>query len=118
MKSETITESCPADPILRMIAGRWKTQILYLLGEDGPARFNALQRRLAPVSPKVLTSRLRELAQDGLIWREQEATIPPKVTYGLTDLGREVHEVLKSFDTVGRKFGSGKLVNVVNPETA
>lgn len=106
MKHETTTETCAADHILRVIAGRWKTHIIYLLGKDGPARFNVLQRRLAPVSPKVLTSRLRELTQDGLIWRAQEETIPPKVTYGLTDLGHEVHEVLKSFDTVGRKIGS------------
>ncbi|WP_324754186.1 helix-turn-helix domain-containing protein [Roseovarius sp. Pro17] len=106
MKRETTTEICPADPILRVIAGRWKTHIVYLLGQNGPARFNVIQRRLVPISPKVLTSRLRELADDGLIWREQEATIPPKVTYGLTDLGREVHEVLKSFDAVGRKLGS------------
>nr|WP_298412278.1 helix-turn-helix domain-containing protein [uncultured Halomonas sp.] len=104
MKRETIPDPCAADPVLRAIAGRWKTHVIYLLGENGPVRFNVIQRRLAPVSPKVLTSRLRELAEDGLIWREQEATIPPKVTYGLTDLGREVHEVLKSFDAIGRKF--------------
>ncbi|WP_417722893.1 winged helix-turn-helix transcriptional regulator [Salipiger sp.] len=96
-----MTSDCPGDPILRMIAGRWKTHIIYLLGEDGPARFNAIQRRLSPISPKVLTTRLRELAQDGLIWRTQEETIPPKVTYGLTDLGREVHGILKAFDTIG-----------------
>lgn len=106
MKHETTREACPADPILRVIAGRWKTHIIYLLGQDGPARFNVLQRRLAPVSPKVLTGRLRELAEDGLIWRKQEATIPPKVTYGLTDLGHEVHDVLKSFDAIGRKVGA------------
>ncbi|WP_227367533.1 winged helix-turn-helix transcriptional regulator [Halomonas sp. M20] len=106
MKRETTPDTCPAAPALRAIAGRWKTHIIYLLGEEGPVRFNAIQRRLAPVSPKVLTSRLRELAKDDLVWREQEETIPPKVTYGLTDLGREVHEVLKSFDAVGRKFDS------------
>ena len=106
VKSETNTDTCPADPILRVIAGRWKTHIVYLLGNDGPARFNVIQRRLTPVSPKVLTSRLRELAEDGLIWRTQEETIPPKVTYGLTDLGGEVHDVLKSFDAVGRKLKS------------
>ncbi len=34
------------------------------------------------------------------------ANVPPKVTYGLTNLGREVHVILKSFDTIGRKVGS------------
>lgn len=99
--------TCPADPILKVISGRWKTHILYLLGDAGPSRFNLIQRRLVPISPKVLASKLRELAQDGLIWRVQEETIPPKVTYGLTDLGRDVHQVLKSFDTLGDRIGSG-----------
>lgn len=104
MTPDEMADICPADPILRAIAGRWKTHVLYLLGEDGPARFMVLQRRLAPVSPKVLSSRLKELAQDGLIWREQEQTIPPKVTYGLTEQGHAVHAILKSFDALGRRF--------------
>jgi DNA-binding HxlR family transcriptional regulator len=105
--TEDITpDLCPADPILRVMAGRWKTHIVYLLGEDGPARFTAIQRHLPPISPKVLTSRLRELEQDGLVWRVQEETIPPKVTYGLTELGLEVHAILKSFDAVGQRLKS------------
>ncbi|MEX3014034.1 winged helix-turn-helix transcriptional regulator [Gymnodinialimonas hymeniacidonis] len=106
MTPDELAKACPADPVLRAIAGRWKTHVLYFLGENGPARFTMLQRRLAPVSPKVLSSRLKELAEDGMIWRKQEATIPPKVTYGLTDLGGEVHTVLKSFDPLGKKIES------------
>ena len=69
---------------------QWKTHILCLLGETGPARFGELRRRVAGISPKVLAARLRELAGDGLIWRDQTATIPPQVTYGLTPFGDEV----------------------------
>jgi len=45
-------------------------------------------------------TRLRELEADGLVWREQENTIPPKVTYGLTETGLAVHAVLKSLERI------------------
>jgi DNA-binding HxlR family transcriptional regulator len=48
----------------------------------------------------VLTTRLRELEADGLVWREQENSIPPKVTYGLTETGLAVHAVLKDIEKI------------------
>ena len=62
--------------------GQWKTPVLYLLGEKGPARFGEIQRLVIGISPKVLTQRLHELEADGLVWRAHEPTIPPKVTSG------------------------------------
>lgn len=96
------TAACPADALLRKLWGQWKTHVIYVLGEEGPCRFGVLRRRVAGISPKVLTQRLRELEADGLAWRAQENTIPPKVTYGLTDMGLAVHEVLKGFDPIAR----------------
>lgn len=78
--------------------------VVYLLGEHGPARFGVLRRRLEGVSPKVLTQRLRELEADGLLWREQDSTVPPKVTYGLTEMGRDVHGALRAFDVPARRW--------------
>ena len=57
--------ACPADPLLRLLWGQWKTHVLYLLGEKGPARFGEMQRLIIGISPKVLTQRLRELEADG-----------------------------------------------------
>lgn len=74
--------------------------MIYVLGERGPCRFGALRREIDGISPKVLTQRLRELEADGLAWRQQQNTIPPKVTYGLTETGRAVHTVLKGFDQI------------------
>ncbi len=102
MHHPPLTAVCPADPLLRALWGQWKTHILYLLGESGPTRFGEIQRRLEGISPKVLTSRLRDLAVDRLIWREQTATVPPQVTYGLTPIGQEIHRTLKSFDALAR----------------
>lgn len=97
-------DGCPADPLLRLMWGQWKAHVIYLLGEHGPARFGVLRQRLEGISPKVLTQRLRELEAGGLLWRQQESTVPPKVTYGLTEMGRDVHAALKALDAPARRW--------------
>lgn len=77
---------CPVEDALRLLTGKWRLLVLFRLGE-GPQRFNALQRALSPVTQKVLTATLRGLEGDGLIWRKSANTIPPEVTYGLTERG-------------------------------
>ena len=99
-----LADLCPADPVLRALWGQWKTHVLHVLGTRGACRFGVLRRTIAGISPKVLTQRLRELERDGLVWREQTATIPPQVTYGLTERGRHVHGVLRKFDAVAAEW--------------
>lgn len=96
--------NCPADPLLRLLWGQWKTHVLQVLGDQGPMRFGQLQRSLPKISSKVLTQRLRELERDGLVWRNHEPTIPPKVTYGLTEMGDDVHRSLKALEGPARKW--------------
>jgi DNA-binding HxlR family transcriptional regulator len=91
---------CTADALLRKLWGQWKTHVIYVLGEQQAYRFGALRRRVTGISPKVLTTRLRELEAVGLVWREQENTIPPKVTYRLTETGFAVHAVLKDIEKI------------------
>ncbi|HTE80721.1 MAG TPA: helix-turn-helix domain-containing protein [Reyranella sp.] len=86
--------ACPMDYILRMLMGPWTTYIVYNLRTYGPQRFGELKRRVAGVSAKMLTERLRTLEGAGLIKRDYEAIIPPKVTYSLTARGHELDEVL------------------------
>src|SRR6201990_256435 len=86
--------SCPMDFILRMLMGPWTTYVLYNLKTYGPQRFGELKRRVAGVSAKMLTERLRTLEGAGLVSRDYEATIPPKVTYALTKRGHELDEVM------------------------
>ena len=86
--------SCPMDFILRMLMGPWTTYVVYNLRTYGPQRFGELKRRVAGVSAKMLTERLRTLEGAGLIKRDYEATIPPKVTYSLTARGHELDGVL------------------------
>lgn len=98
------TGACPADPMLRLLWGQWKTHVICLLGERAPLRFGELQRLLPGISPKVLTQRLRELEADALAWRRQETVVPLRVTYGLIDMGSDVHTSLKAFDAPARRW--------------
>jgi DNA-binding HxlR family transcriptional regulator len=96
--------ACPMDYILRMLMGPWTTYIVYNLRAYGPQRFGELKRRVAGISAKMLTERLRTLEGAGLIRRDYEATIPPKVTYSLTPRGHELDEVLEKLGEVAIRW--------------
>ena len=96
--------ACPMDYILRMLMGPWTTYIVYNLRTYGPQRFGELKRRVAGISAKMLTERLRTLEGAGLIRRDYEATIPPKVTYSLTPRGHELDGVLETLAEVAIRW--------------
>lgn len=96
--------SCPMDFILRMLMGPWTTYILYNLKTYGPQRFGELKRRVAGISAKMLTERLRTLEGAGLVRRDYEATIPPRVTYSLTSRGHELDDVLGYLAEIGTRW--------------
>lgn len=77
------------------ILGKWKMTILHHIDYYGSIRFNETCKTL-PVSEKVLSQQLRELAEDGLVMRIQYETIPVKVEYVLTDRGKELMPALDS----------------------
>ncbi|WP_108462751.1 winged helix-turn-helix transcriptional regulator [Devosia naphthalenivorans] len=74
--------------VLMVRSGKWTLTIVTLLREER-MRFNEL-KRIAGVSQKTLTLTLRELERDGFVTRTMFATIPPRVDYELTSLGREL----------------------------
>ena len=87
--------SCAAvSDVLSRIGDKWSVLIVMLLG-DGPRRFNELKRLIGGISQRMLTLTLRGLERDGLVTRTQFATIPPRVDYELTDLGRSLAEPVK-----------------------
>ena len=92
------------DFILRMLMGPWTTYILYNLKTHGPQRFGELKRRVAGISAKMLTERLRTLEGAALVRRDYEATIPPKVTYSLTQRGHELDDVLGKLAEIGMRW--------------
>ena len=95
---------CPMDEILRLIMGPWTTYILWLLENDGELRFGELKKRMARISSKVLTERLRMLEEAGLVHRDYQPTVPPTVTYSLTPRGHELKSVLKGIHNLALKW--------------
>ncbi|CAM5448060.1 DNA-binding HxlR family transcriptional regulator [Aquamicrobium terrae] len=84
------TEDCRAvSEILQRIGDKWSLLVVRRLG-DGPMRFNELRHAVGGISQKMLTTTLRSLERDGFVTRTVFATIPPRVDYELTDLGREL----------------------------
>ncbi len=75
--------------VLSRIGDKWSVLIVMTLG-DGPRRFNELKRQIGGVSQRTLTLTLRGLERDGLVTRTIFPTIPPRVDYELTDLGRSL----------------------------
>jgi DNA-binding HxlR family transcriptional regulator len=62
----------------------------------GPHRFNELKRQIDGISQRMLTLTLRGLERDGLVSRTVEASVPPKVTYALTELGQSLREPVEA----------------------
>lgn len=75
--------------VLDRIGDKWTIMVVGALS-DGPMRFNAMMRRIGGVSHRMLTLTLRGLERDGLVNRTAYPTIPPKVEYELTALGRSL----------------------------
>ncbi|MER6397161.1 MULTISPECIES: helix-turn-helix domain-containing protein [unclassified Kitasatospora] len=79
--------ACPIGPVVDLVFSRWTTPVLWTLHAHGRQRYVELQRRVADISPKVLTQRLRQLERDGLVRRTYHAEVPPRVEYEITELG-------------------------------
>lgn len=84
------TEDCRAvSEILSRVGDKWTVLVVQYLG-DGPMRFTEIKRCVGGISQKMLTATLRGLERDGFVVRTVFPTIPPRVDYELTDLGREL----------------------------
>jgi DNA-binding HxlR family transcriptional regulator len=85
---------CPSRTVVEVLASKWS---LYALGAlrryERPLRFSELRRMLDGVTQKMLTQTLRALERDGLVERTVYPTVPPRVEYGLTELGVEAGRV-------------------------
>jgi DNA-binding HxlR family transcriptional regulator len=77
--------------VLARIGDKWSVLVVSRLGEK-PLRFNELRRSIGGISQRMLTLTLRGLERDGLITRTMFPTIPPRVDYALTPLGRDLLE--------------------------
>ncbi|MDB5448297.1 MAG: transcriptional regulator [Phenylobacterium sp.] len=75
--------------VLQRIGDKWSVLVVMSLS-DGPRRFSELRRGIGGVSQRMLTLTLRSLERDGLVTRTVTPSIPPRVDYALTPLGRSL----------------------------
>lgn len=96
--ADAYLRTCPSRTVLDLLANKWVTLIVPAL-RGGPMRFSQLRRRLDGITQKSLTQALRGLERDGLITRSVYPTIPPRVDYALTNLGRSASGLLEAMRT-------------------
>ena len=100
---------CPITTTLEYIGGRWKTIILYILG-NRTLRFGEISARIPAISRKVLTEQLKQLVNDGLVSRKKYNETPPRVEYTVTDFGHSLKKVLGEME----KWGLDRRTEKVN----
>lgn len=91
---DTCDEPCPIERGMRLIGGKWKGSILWHL-KDGPVRFNDLARQLGGASRKMITQRLKEMEDSGLVHRELLSERPIAVNYSITKFGKTALSILE-----------------------
>jgi DNA-binding HxlR family transcriptional regulator len=87
--------ACPSRQLLDRLSDKWVALVLQAL-QGGPQRYNAIARTVAGVSQKMLTQTLRTLERDGLATRTVTPSVPVRVDYELTELGRSLLPVMRA----------------------
>src|SRR6202034_4387847 len=85
---------CAIGGLLPLLTPPSTLHILWALSHTGPMRFGVLRRQIEGISSRVLTERLRTLEVARFIFRHYEPTIPPAVTYGITDRMKDIQKGL------------------------
>jgi len=107
----------PLVTLLKILASPWTILLLHRLHVEGPKRFGALKRRLGSISTKTLTERLRKLEKEGWLSRHYEPTVPPQVTYAITERVLELDGVMRELDRIADRW-YGKAGNSLQPAKA
>jgi DNA-binding HxlR family transcriptional regulator len=87
---------------LALIGPKWTLLIIQIL-LDGPRRFTEIERALEDANPKMVSARLRELVEAGLVSRTYYAEVPPRVEYALTDRGRALRPAIDALKRWGMR---------------
>lgn len=100
-----LSADCPTREVLDRVGDKWSVLVIVLLGQR-THRFNELHRAIEGISQRMLTLTVRALERDGLVNRTIYPTVPPRVDYELTKLGRTLLvplEALNSWANVHRE---------------
>ncbi|MBX2854298.1 MAG: helix-turn-helix transcriptional regulator [Rhodobacteraceae bacterium] len=96
-------QPCMLTECMSVIAGAWAPNVIWSL-RAGPRRFSELRADIPPISAKVLSARLSELEERGVLVRHVRRTSPPSTEYELTPLGTELIPALDAIVQVGHRL--------------
>lgn len=105
MKTKDELPVCPVATAVSLVGGKWKLLIIRNLRMRS-WRFNELQRDLEGISQKVLTDSLRQMMDDGLVYRHDYQEMPPRVDYSLTELGEKLLPIMDAMADFGNYYKS------------
>lgn len=88
--------ACPTRQLLDTLSDKWLSLVLAALRDEGALRYSELARKIAGVSQKMLTQTLRNAQRDGLIERTVTPSVPVRVDYQLTALGKELAPLMRA----------------------
>jgi len=97
---------CAISGLLEVLTRPWTMHILWVLGHNGPQRFSALKQQVEGISSRVLTERLRTLEGKRFVFRHYEPTIPPAVTYSITERMKDMEKVFQQLEAMARKWAA------------
>ena len=103
MKTKDELPVCPVATAVSLVGGKWKLLIIRNLRMRS-WRFNELQRSIDGISQKVLTDSLRQMMDDGLVYRHDYQEMPPRVDYSLTELGEKLLPIMDALADFGNYY--------------
>ena len=103
MKTKEELPVCPVATAVSLVGGKWKLLIIRNLRMRS-WRFNELQRDLEGISQKVLTDSLRQMMDDGLVYRHDYQEMPPRVDYSLTEVGEKLLPIMDALADFGNYY--------------
>lgn len=95
-------ENCGVPYALKLLNGKWKIKVIWLLMRNPNIRFNELQRQAGEVSAIMLSKTLQELETAGIVYRQAYDELPLRVEYSLTELGHQMKPFLAALDDWGK----------------
>lgn len=94
---------CPFQVAIDILDGKWKGLILWYL-MTGKKRNSEFRRLIPDITQKMLTQKLRELEDEGIVERKVYPVVPPKVEYSLSDQGKKLEPILKALYQWGENY--------------
>ncbi len=99
INSDTVDSNCPAQTLLKLLAGKWKPE-LFKLATHAPLRFNALLRQLEGSNKQSLSIALKELEEAGILNKQVIKLKPLHIEYTLTDKGKSMTPIFLSLESL------------------